>query len=228
MSDKEQRVGAAPAEENGSGTEQEEEEMEGSGKIRFRQHVAWKKVGEIHQDSRSQEEIEAMMLEIARDLLKPWIPQYLESHNKNDTDLYAWKRKTFYTTAKGVSVAVYRCPLHGSCACRSLLRVKRSDGVVIMEICHEHTPNSHKHSVAKKLSPAQKDAIITAVRGDPGVSSTGIRRHCEPTAPISVALQRCVQRLVHTERVCTMQRELGGVVGAVVHHCSRKVNIFLL
>ena len=127
MSDEEQSVGGAAALEHASAAVAEEEEMEGSSKIHFRQHISWKKVGEVHQDTRSQEEIEAMMYEIARDLLKPWIPQYLESHNKNDTDPYAWKRKTFYTTAKGVSVAVYRCPLRGSCACRSFLRVKRSD-----------------------------------------------------------------------------------------------------
>ena len=62
------------------------------------------------------------------------------------------------------------------------------------------------------MTHVQKEAIITAVRGDPGVSSTGIRRHCEPTAPIPVAKQRSVQRVVRQECQCTMQRELGGVL----------------
>ena len=113
---------------------------------------------------------------------------------------------------KGVSVSVYRCPLHSSCACKSRLRVKRCDRVITLEICFEHNPDSHKNSISKKLNHVQKDAIITAVRGDPGVSSTGIRRHCEPTAHISVAMQRSVQYLVHKERESTMPRELGGLI----------------
>ena len=174
-------------------------------------HVKWNSVCRIQTMGRSQEEIDSKVLEIARDQLKSLIPRYLESHHNLGTDNYVWKRKTFYTTSKGVSVAVYRCPLHFSCACKSLLRVKRDEGLVHIETSHEHNVDSHKNSYVKNLSPAQKEAVITAVRGDPGVSSTGIRRQCDPTTHIPVEMQRSVRYLCKQERQITSIRELGGV-----------------
>ena len=63
------------------------------------------KLGETHQDSRFQEEIESMMLEIARDLLKSLIPQYLESHNKNDTCMFGSAR--LFIQRQKASVLLY-------------------------------------------------------------------------------------------------------------------------
>ena len=94
-----------------------EDELEGSKKIRFRSKSSWKQVASWPKEGKSEEELQALILQAAKDQLQPWIPEYLEDYKRLDTDLYAWKRKEAYCTSKNIGVVVNRCPLHHLCDC---------------------------------------------------------------------------------------------------------------
>ena len=116
--DKDTREETEPDEENS-----DKEEMEGAKKIRFRKKAEWRQVAMWSKERKSEEDIQALLIQVAKDKLQPWIPEYLEDYRPLDTDLYAWKRKEVYQKAKVMSVAEFRCSLYSSCGCPTMLRV---------------------------------------------------------------------------------------------------------
>ncbi len=188
-----------------------EDELEGSKKIRFRSKSSWKQVASWPKEGKSEEELQALILQAAKDQLQPWIPEYLEDYKRLDTDLYAWKRKEGYCTSKGIAVVVYRCPLHHSCDCESALRVIRSETAISVEIKVEHNADSHKNSSVKRLNHKHKEAVIRLVRGDPSLSSTAVRRQCQGSSEIPLDYQRSVAYLCRKERKKVIAREFEGV-----------------
>ncbi len=79
------------------------------------------------------------------------MPSIFENYKKNDTDLFCWKRKENYRKSQVVTVVSYRCPMHYTCNCPSLLRALRSDSSVTIQIEHENNVKSHKDNHLKKL-----------------------------------------------------------------------------
>ena len=123
LTDEEDRV-----EEN---TENEDSELEGAVKIKFRKHIPWKQIARWSKPGKSEEDNQALILQAATDQLKPWIPSYKELHNRKDTDLYCWNRKETYTNMRGVCTT-YRCCMAHTCNCPCMLRVIRSEHEIIV------------------------------------------------------------------------------------------------
>ena len=68
-------------------------------------------VGLWKTESLSVEDIDARILEVATEQLKPYIPDNLADRHPLDTDLYAWKCKEVYSAHKVDNVTTYRCLL---------------------------------------------------------------------------------------------------------------------
>ena len=71
-------------------------ELEGTEKIHVRRRAEWQQVGLWNKEGLSVEDIDARILEVATEQLKPYIPDNLVDRHPLDTDLYGWKRKEVY------------------------------------------------------------------------------------------------------------------------------------
>ncbi len=81
-------------------------------KIRFRQRAPWTRVATFNMMGKSEEELQACILQVAIDQLKPFLPEQHTGIVKTlDTDLYLWKRKDIYVARKIEQLVTYRCPL---------------------------------------------------------------------------------------------------------------------
>ena len=202
LTDEEDRV-----EEN---TEKEDSDLEGAVKIRFRRLIAWQQVARWSKTGKSEEDVQALILQAATDQLKPWIPSYKELHNRKDTDLYCWNRKETYTSLRGVCT-IYRCCMKHTCNCPCMLRVVRSDTEIVVEIKNEHNANSHRIDHSKHMKHMHKQAVVTALQKDPTVSASSIRRASKIDTPIPLEYKRSIEYLVRNARREVVTHELSGV-----------------
>jgi hypothetical protein len=202
LSDEEDRV-----EEN---TENEDSDLEGAVKIKFRKHFPWQQIARWSKTGKSEEDVQALILQAATDQLKPWIPSYKELHNRKDTDLYCWNRKETYTNQRGVCTT-YRCCMKHTCNCPCMLRVIRNDNAIIVEIKHEHNANSHREDHSRFMKHLHKQAVVTAVQRDPTVSASSIRRASKKDIPIPLEYRRSVEYFVRNAKKQVVTTEMSGI-----------------
>jgi len=74
LTDEEDRV-----EEN---TENNDSDLEGAEKIRFRRLIAWQQIARWSSSGKSEENVQALILQEATDQVKSWIPFYRKLHNQ--------------------------------------------------------------------------------------------------------------------------------------------------
>ena len=96
MSDVDEEHSAVAAEDEGRAAE-DSEELEGAEKIRVRRKAEWQQVGLWNKEGLSVEDLDARILEVATEQLKPYIPDNLADRHPMDTDLHGWKRKEVYS-----------------------------------------------------------------------------------------------------------------------------------
>jgi len=180
-------------------------------KIKFRRNVPWVRIDTFGKIGKSEEELQASVLQVATDQLKPYIPECFEEIKPLDTDLFGWKRKEIYVARKVQQIATYRCPLAYACHCKSMLRVVRTDEHVVVEIKEEHNSASHAKDTLKKLKAKHKSALVKIVRADPSLSSTAVRRQIHQAEDVPVEFHRSVQHLVRKERLQVISSEFRGV-----------------
>ena len=63
-------------------TEKEDSELEGAEKIRFRRLIAWQQIARWTKSGKSEETVQALILQEATDQVKSWIPFYRKLHNQ--------------------------------------------------------------------------------------------------------------------------------------------------
>jgi hypothetical protein len=190
-----------------------EEDLPAAGgkKIKFRRNVPWIRIATFGRLGKSEEELQAMVLQVATDQLKPYIPDFFQELKPLDTDLFGWKRKEIYVARKVQQIATYRCPLAYACQCKSMLRVVRTEEHIVVEIKEEHNSESHANDTYKKLKAKHKSALVKIVRADPSLSSTAVRRQIHQAEDVPVELHRSVQHLVRKERLQVISSEFRGV-----------------
>ena len=74
LTDEEDRV-----EEN---TENDDSDLEGAEKIRFRRLIAWQQIARWTKSEKTEENVQALILQAATDQVKPWIPFYRKLQNQ--------------------------------------------------------------------------------------------------------------------------------------------------
>jgi len=136
-------------EDDVSGSEQEQEQQtesevsdldslagssaSGATKIRFRKREPWTRIATFNKMGKSEEELQACILQVSTDQLKPFLPEQHTGIVKTlDTDLYLWKRKDIYVARKIEQLVTYRCPLAYACNCRCMLRVTTTECFVVV------------------------------------------------------------------------------------------------
>ena len=202
---------ASAAAANESQAAEESEELEGAEKIYVRRKAEWQQVGLWNKEGLSVVDLDARVLEVATEQLKPYIPENLVDRHPLDTDLFAWKRKEVYCAHKVDNVTTYRCLLAHRCNCKSMLRVVRNHHRVLVEVKHPHNSDSHSVDSSKRLKHGHISAIMAAVKADPSLSSTAVRRQVGAAVEVPVALSRNIQYLVRKERKVVIAGELNGV-----------------
>ena len=146
------------------------------------------------------ENLDACILEVDTEQLKPYIPDNLVDRHPMDTDLFGWRRKEVYSAHKVDNITTYRCLLAHGCNCKSMLRVVRNHHRVLVEVKHPHNADSHSVDSSKKLKHAHISAISATVNADPSLSSTAVRRQVSASVEVPVALSRSVQYLVRKKK----------------------------
>ena len=140
--------------------EESSSDFEGLQKIKFRRRQPW--IGKVlfNMTGKSEEEIQALVLQCAKDQIEPFFESYkvaqYQSKEKRDTNIFLWRRKENYDITRG-KVYVYRCCMHHSRGCDSTLRVIRTDSQVIVEVKNEHHANCHREDFSKYFSSTRTE-----------------------------------------------------------------------
>ena len=85
--------------------EESSSDLEGSEKVKFRRQQPW--IGKVlfNMAGKSEEEIQALVLQCAKDQIEPFIESYnvaqYQSKEKRDTDIFLWRRKENYDITRG-------------------------------------------------------------------------------------------------------------------------------
>ena len=194
--------------------EESSSDLEGSQKVKFRRRQPWVGKALFSMAGKSEEEIQALVLQCAKDQIEPFIESYkvaqYQSKEKRDTDIFLWRRKENYDIARG-RVFVYRCCMHHSRGCDSMLRVIRTDTQVIVEVKNEHHANSHREDFSKYLKHKDREAIFRAVKQNPTATAKRIRRECKPDGEIPIQHHRSVEYFVMNARKEVVNQEFKGV-----------------
>ncbi len=210
MSDVDEQHSAVAAEDENEAAE-DSEELEGGQKIYVRRKAEWLQVGHWNKEGLSVEDIDARILEVATEQLKPYIPDNLVDRHPLNTDLHGWKRKEVYCAHKVDNVTTYRCLLAHRTNCESMLRVIRGLQTVVVEVKHPHNADSHSVDSSKKLKHGHISAIMATVKADPSLSSTAIRRQVATSVEVPFEMTRNVQHLVRQQRKTVIASELQGI-----------------
>ena len=165
---------AAAATDDESEAAEDSEELEWAEKNHVRRKAEWQQVGLWNKEGLSVEDLDARILEVATEQLKPYIPVNLADHHPMDTDLYGWKRKKVYSAHKVDKITTYRCLLARRCNCKSMLRVVRNHKHALVEVKHPHNADSNSVDSSKSLKHSHISVIRATVNANPSLSSTAI------------------------------------------------------
>ena len=178
-----QETGEAHAESGVSEPEEEPTERRKAPRKSLLERVPWEVLGRWDPREINAEELDAAILEHAKEAFVAGGIAKLHFVKSTDKDLGGWKRKDYYGMRKDVVCYRYQCPLAYRSKCPAQLRLTKGLTSVVLEKKNSHDAEVHSKDHAKGLKWQQKESIAQAVSVAPLQSGTQIRRNLHRDSP---------------------------------------------